>query len=558
MNNHFRCWTRRQFLQKGGSTALLLGSISDLYSVENTPNKGSNIPAEQNRINSSRRTWNLSTSFRFIQEYPELIDEWSNAGITDIWPTLYHPGQFLLPFPEVRLQKQLLEQKGFRVHWLGLPLGHPKWVIRKNGQIVHAGNQSGLPSGNGKFATHFHGKENWGVSLHRPMDLENVKAVRQIESELGPCDYFLDDDFRLEANPYSLGGCVCDECRREFLQHSGLSETRWPDLLHDLRQNNDTSLLRNWVDYLCDKLTGCFRMMQKAAPSVDIGIMVMFFGMERAGIRLDDYRDSLFRVGEMMFGDSMFDKLKNKMDELFSVLLHRRFAAPGRAFSETTMYPAKTLSLSKENMAAKLTISTVADVRNTMFMTGDAPIPAEYWRYFKSRIIHETAIHEQISGAKLRGPFKHYWGRAGRYLGTKGPFSLFLASGVPFEVCDEIPKEGWTFLGDEDASAMDRGDLLSSGSRCFARIPSTSKRFQTLDEKMDDLFQFRRSLTGFLRERHIPYVEEETPIVLAWYPDRKKAVLWNVEKTDKTIHILLDDKRIPLTVGPLQSILTDL
>jgi hypothetical protein len=68
-----------------------------------------------------------------------------------------------------------------------------------------------------------------------------------------------------------------------------------------------------------------------------------------------------------MFSDKNFSPVKGKTDELFSSLFHRRFVKPTLAFSETTAYPAN--QLSAKNMAAKLHISTISDVRNTM-MTG--------------------------------------------------------------------------------------------------------------------------------------------------------------------------------------------
>ncbi len=550
-------YTRRKFLQIGTTTLTTLG-MGTVPLITTIRGDGISNDSNWTRIDSGKRTWNLSISLSMYMKDPSLADEWQNAGITDLWPSIYHPGIYTFPWNILDEQSRKLKDKGFRVHWIGLPLGHPKSVIRKDGKIINADDHGGLPSGYGKPAIHFSGKENWGVSLHSPMDKINAKFMREIEAHYGACDLFLDDDFRLEANPYGLGGCICPECKAEFLKYSGLPESRWEEVLNDLKQNRFTPLLRYWVDFLCNKLTDCFRLMQKAAPKIDLGIMIMYLGMERAGIRLDDYRNTLFRVGEMMFGDNMFDQLKYKMDELYSVLIHRRFAAPGRAFSETTMYPAKTLALSKENMAAKLTISTITDVRNTIFMTGDAPIPAEYWRYFKDRIGHESRIHEQTAGAKPVGPFKHYWGIDGRYLTTKGPYSLFLATGVPFEVCNQLPKDGWTFLGDEDADAIDRGDLLSPGSVCLARKTSPSKRYQKLNEEMEDLFRFRKPLLPSFQEKGIPYIEEETPVVLAWYPERGKVILWNVEKVEKLFHLRIGTTVKPVKAGPLQSVLVSL
>ena len=67
-------------------------------------------------------------------------------------------------------------------------------------------------------------------------------------------------------------------------------------------------------------------------------------------------------------------RVKGKTDELFSSLFHRRFVAPELAYSETTAYPANSLSLA--NKVAKLAVSTISDVRNTMFM---CDFPKDHW-----------------------------------------------------------------------------------------------------------------------------------------------------------------------------------
>ena len=66
-----------------------------------------------------------------------------------------------------------------------------------------------------------------------------------------------------------------------------------------------------------------------------------------------------------MFNDKSFAPVKGKTDELFSSLFHRRFVSPELAYSETTAFPADKLSAS--NMAAKLSVSLLSDVHNTMF-----------------------------------------------------------------------------------------------------------------------------------------------------------------------------------------------
>ena len=177
--------------------------------------------------------------------------------------------------------------------------------------------------------------------------------------------------------------------------------------------------------------------------------MVMYSGAEKAGIRLTDYAGRAERVGELMFCDDEFDRLKGKTDELFSVLFHRRFLRPELAYSETTAYPAQRLSA--RNMAAKLATSTIGDVRNTMFMSGLTALPPRPLATLAPAMKRHARLHEKLAGHTPRGPLKHFWGEASRYVGDDNALSLFLALGVPFEVTGTPAADGFTFLSDADA-----------------------------------------------------------------------------------------------------------
>jgi len=121
---------------------------------------------------------------------------------------------------------------------------------------------------------------------------------------------------------------------------------------------------------------------------------VTLVGAEKAGIRLTDYRGVPLRVGEMMFNDEGFGTVKGKTDELYSCLFHRRFVTPELAYSETTAYPSDKLSAA--NMAAKLAVSTIADVRNTMFMSGLTAFPMAHWDVLGPAMRHHAALHVQF------------------------------------------------------------------------------------------------------------------------------------------------------------------
>jgi hypothetical protein len=267
--------------------------------------------------------------------------------------------------------------------------------------------------------------------------------------------------------------------------------------------------------------------------------MVMVLGSEKAGLRLSDYRKTLFRVGEGHFDDGSFGSVKGKTDELYSSLFHRRFADPELAYSETTAYPHDRLSA--RNLGAKLAVSTLSDVRTTMFMSGLTPFPEEHWSRLKGAMKKNREIHAFLAGHVPKGPLKHYWGEASRYVGDDNPFSLFLAAGVPFEVCEAPALDGWTFLSDADAAAVKAGSLKSGGTAFVHRSKEAIEGARSVREHLEDLWGFKRELLP--RLQGTPFVEEEKPAVLAWYPEVRRGVLWNLSDAAEVLTVRLDGSR---------------
>ena len=493
---------------------------------------------EYHRIDSAERVFHRSTGPQDVLADPEQVEAWRDAGVKHLWLTLFHRARLDAEWDVYEQAVRRTRELGMVPHLLSVPFGHPT--------RFEAG---GFPEG-WKPNERYNGRKGWGISFHELTARETVDSNRFAYEKFGVCDHFLDDDYRVADTPDEIGGCVCPECRQAFMEKTGISAARWDELIADLNANDDTPLVRLWVDYQCDLLTDLFRKTEAAAPKVDLGIMVMGMGSERAGIRLDDYRGKLFRVGEWMFNDAEYDQLKKKTIEMFSVLFHRRFTEPGRTFSETTIHPEN--SLSKENMASKLVFSTFADVRNTMFM---CRTPADYWPFFAKRMKKEAAYHEVLKGCAPKGPFKHFWGKAGRYMAGYNAYSLFLATGMPFEVTDGLAADGWTFLGDNDARSLERGEIASPGTVCITRRESPSGRSTAVDESLESLFAFRRSILPKLREARVPYVEEESPVVCGWYPEARAVLLWNPEKSDKTVHLFFAGRSTAVELPALESAL---
>ena len=162
-------------------------------------------------------------------------------------------------------------RRGLAAHVINVPLGHP-----------------GTGSSKWPLGTRPDGSTYTGTSLHEPATEENCQAVRELRA-IGIDRVFLDDDFRLAQSPGMIGGCFCPDHKQEFLQRTGFGDAQWSELLDAVQQRRLTPTLRAWVEYTCDQLTACFRSQQKATPDMQLGIMVMYLGAEKAGIRLTDY-----------------------------------------------------------------------------------------------------------------------------------------------------------------------------------------------------------------------------------------------------------------------------
>ncbi|NLH74380.1 MAG: hypothetical protein GX456_15110 [Verrucomicrobia bacterium] len=487
------------------------------------------------------RSYHRCLAPNIVTSDQQLVETVAAAGIDTIWLAGFFYGH--RPFSDDLLKRAMavVQRHGMKAELINVPLGHPGDSLgSKEGDFPLTPPAHWLP------AVRPDGRQFVGTSLHEPATAENCEALRSLRAH-GFRACFLDDDFRLARSPGEIGGCFCDQHRTRFLQTRGYPASQWQQLLDDIAERRNTSTLQAWVEFICDELSSSFHAQQQAFGA-DLGIMIMYLGAEKAGIRLNDYRRVPFRVGELMFNDESFGSPKGKTDELFSVLFHRRFADPKRAFSETTAFPAD--KLSARNMAAKLIISTLADVRHTMFMSGVTPFPHAHWETLAPAMKTQARFHEIIAGHKPHGPFKHYWGQSERSVGTDQPFSLWLALGVPFEVVETLPSEGWTFLTDFDARDL-TSQSTTANARLVCRTSAANRPAQALvvEESLPALFAFKRSICAQLG--NAPYIAENEPAVCAWYPTANATMVWNLSDEPRDLTLVHASKKHPLRLGPL-------
>lgn len=486
-----------------------------------------------------RRRYHLSLSPDGIEADPDLLGVVRESGVSDVWTTGFLYGHWYYT-PE-RIQENLdrIRRAGMAAHVINVSLGHPGDSMGST-----AASMPLIPPSHWRPGTRVDGRTRWGTSLHAPAKEENASAVRRLE-QMGVDRVFLDDDFRVAESPGTIGGCFCAEHIEEFRRLNGYGQGVREELIQSIKDRQLTPIVRTWVDFWIDQLGACFHAQQSAAPHIQLGIMVMYLGAEKAGIRLSEYSQVPFRVGEFMFSDAVFRPVKGKTDELFSVLFHRRFVTPELAFSETTAFPSDELSAS--NMAAKLATSTISDVRNTMFMSGTTPFPRSHWATLAPAMKKHAAIHRELAGHKPYGPFKHFWGEHSRYVGDDRPYSLFLATGIPFEITSEPASEGWTFLSDADSRALDEAQIHSPGTVFISRLKAAGSR--KLTESMTDLFRLKAELLPKLRQ--FPVVPGEKPVVCAWYPTARSSLLWNLSEQREAYTIECAGKLRNVEIGPL-------
>lgn len=525
-----RDWSRRRWL----------GTVSS--AVLAAPFAGS---AEL--VSPKRRSFHVCLAPPILEGKPELLDVVREAGVITVWLAGFFYGFRPYPQEQIVRAQQLVLHAGMSAELITVPLGHPGDSLgSKDGAFPLT------PPNHWRLGERYDGKRFAGTSLHAPATEENVSALRSLRG-LGFRRAFLDDDFRLARGPGEIGGCFCGEHRAEFLRAHGFGEERWDELVSDVRGRRFTKLLRAWVDWNCNQLTASFRAQQRAFQG-ELGNMVMYLGAEKAGIRLRDYRRAPARVGELMFDDGAFGRVKGKTDELFSVLFHRRFVEPSHAFSETTAFPADKLSAA--NLATKLAISTIADVRQTMFMSGLTPFPREYWATLGPAMREQARLHERVAGHRLRGPFKHVWGEAQRCVGDDKPFSLWLALGVPFEVVEHPTSEGWNFISDFDARELTPAQLKPAARVvCRSAPPRAGQGSEVVPETLEALFAFKRRVGESLA--NVPVVAEETPTVCAWYPSARRVLLWNLLSEARRVTVRFRRQIRTAELGPLGSALLE-
>ncbi len=296
------------------------------------------------------------------------------AGVRTVWLDNFIYGVWQNSPEDARRAKTLLEDEGFEVQAITVPLGH--------------GGGDAL-SGNGSDPTipptwrNRVGADGSLLGTTTCVDdtvIADCRRAAEIHLELGFTKLFYDDDLRMGSWGPALQGCYCDRCLtrfyRQYPQFDGMSRR---DIL---RLGVPGSEVRDaWETVQCDAV---IRFLREVTPAGQTpGIMLMHNGDRRHGLDIrrmrEAFPDALFRVGEGHFsdGDFLHPLAKDAMATSIRKQL-RLIGSSENAFSETTTYPVG--ALSPEHFVEKLRLEIKAGLRNIFLMSGNVLLTEPYWR----------------------------------------------------------------------------------------------------------------------------------------------------------------------------------
>ncbi|MBE6675488.1 MAG: hypothetical protein E7594_01465 [Ruminococcaceae bacterium] len=296
------------------------------------------------------------------------------AGVETVWLDAYAYGTHLATEQELMDAKKLLEQHGFRVQVLTVPVGHG------GGALLGDGGDPGIPPAWQSRINASGQPVAFASCMRGERMLDDSRAVAQRYCELGFTEIFFDDDLR--AGPWgpALQGCCCPACMRAFGQkYPQYAHLSAPEIFAAATEGDD--LWNAWSDVQCDAVLSFLE--QTVPDGMTPGVMVMHNGDRRHGVDINRikkrYPNALFRVGEGHFEDASFTHPLAGDAIAHSIRAHLcAIGSSENAFSESTVYPEN--ALSPEHLVQKLRLEISLGLRNLFLMSGLFFLDEPYWQ----------------------------------------------------------------------------------------------------------------------------------------------------------------------------------
>ncbi|RAV21399.1 hypothetical protein [Paenibacillus contaminans] len=356
------------------------------------------------------------------------LDLFKRSGIRTIWLWGYFFGRWWASMEDMIKAKEILLRNGFEVGVAQVPVGHPGNSLNPDDDTLDLT----IPS-SWRYRIDRNGEPVYFCAdLDETMLSDNVRAIEMLR-DAGFEQVFYDDDLRQGNWGPNIEGCFCDDCLKGYNEAYNRRLTR-EELARSLprpEEPGDPEVAQEWVAYLSGKISRL--MKQSDLPGIRIGIQVMHLGDERHGIDMPGIRDDIpgcmFRVGEGHFNDQDFGNPQARAYDLFSILHHLNIVPREQAFSETTVFPPR--SLSPSSLVFKVKMAVSAGIPNIFFMSGTWMIEEDYWQvWIESKEAIERVASEYEPYARIFPVHQAYGTDGAGAEPTEMPQTAFL-SGLP-------------------------------------------------------------------------------------------------------------------------------
>ena len=313
---------------------------------------------------------------RAILEAPDAarrMDLMWAAGVRTVWLDCYTYGTWLATKDEILRAKAMLEQYGFEVQALTVPVGHG------GGALLGDAGDPGLP----RTWQNRINAQGQSVALasciRNEAMLQESREVAEQLYDLGFTKLFYDDDLRVGPWGPALQGCCCERCMQAFYQkYPQYTHMTAPEIFAAANEGDD--LWNAWSDVQCDAV---LHFLERTVPDgMTPGIMIMHNGDARHGVDIARIKarfpNALFRVGEGHFEDASFTHPLGHAAICRSVCAHlHAIGSVQNAYSESTVYPEN--ALSPEYLVQKLELEIACGLRNLFLMSGLFFLDDAYW-----------------------------------------------------------------------------------------------------------------------------------------------------------------------------------
>jgi len=484
------------------------------------------------------------------------------AGVHTIWLYGFFFGKLWSSIEDMVQAAELLREYGFEVGVIQLPVGHPGNGLNPDDDTLDLH----IPA-HWRYRIDREGQPvYYCAAIEENMIRDNAQSVSELK-KAGFTRFFMDDDLRSGVWGEPFSGCFSEESIAEFNLNYHRSMNR-ELLVEALDNKRDVQLMKEWINYHCDKLTGFMEVM--SMPDIEVGIMVMHLGDERQGVDVDAIKrripNCMFRVGEFHFSDDSFGTPEGKASELFSMLYHLDVMGRERAFSETTIFPAR--ALNHANFIFKTKLALLVGIPNVLFMSGTWLITDDYWHSLASALPTLEALERGCSLSERSYPIHQAYGTKG-YAEEASPNVLPILAGLPVKPVRSYGAgaDCLLFFGDYELTTEWEQRLSFYGTIIMDRtaFERNKDKVSTLASPIIEVWDHTLGSSatteeiGLLRHKLLergtppyPLLTEGYHISLTWLKEANSVLLVNLQDELQSTALTYGDIHYKIVLGPLE------